>query len=86
MTPRVGLGCVLVQNCKVISYALSQSMVHERNYPTHDIEIATGVFALIIWRHYLYGIHDDVFNDHESLQYVFTQKDLNLHKKCGSNY
>ncbi|WMV46245.1 hypothetical protein MTR67_039630 [Solanum verrucosum] len=75
---RVGLGCVLMQNGKVIAYASRQLKVHEKNYPTHDLELAAVVFALKIWRHYLYGVHVDVFTDHKSLQYVFTQKDLNL--------
>ena len=64
---------------KVISYAYRQLKVHEKNYPTHDLELAVVVmFALKIWRHYLYGVHVDVFTDHKSLQYVFTQKELNL--------
>ena len=75
---RVGLGCVLMQNGKVIAYASMQLKVHERNYPTHDLELATVVFALKIWRHYLYGVHVYVFTDHKSLQYVFTQNELNL--------
>ena len=75
---RVGLGCVLMQRDKVISYASRKLKVHEKNYPTHDLELAAVVFALKIWRHYLYGVHVDVFTDHKSLQYVFTQKELNL--------
>jgi len=75
---RVGLGCVLMQRGKVIAYASRQLKVHEKNYPTHDLELAAVVFALKIWRHYLYGVHVDVFTDHKSLQYVFTQKELNL--------
>ncbi|KAH0710910.1 hypothetical protein KY284_012337 [Solanum tuberosum] len=75
---RVDLGCVLVQRGKVIAYASRQLKVHEKNYQTHDLELATVVFALKIWRHYLYGIHVDVFTDHKSLQYVFTQKEMNL--------
>ncbi|KAH0713646.1 hypothetical protein KY289_009605 [Solanum tuberosum] len=75
---RVGLGCVLMQRGKVITYASRQIKVHEKNYPTHDLELAAVVFALKIWRHYLYGVHVDVFTDHKSLQYVFTQKELNL--------
>ncbi|KAH0669077.1 hypothetical protein KY289_023570 [Solanum tuberosum] len=78
---RVGLGCVLMQNGKVIAYASRQLKVHEKNYPTHDLELAVVVFALKIWRHYLYGVHVDVFTDHKSLQYVFTQKDLNLRQR-----
>ena len=49
-----------------------------KNYPTHALELVAVVFALKIWRHYLYGVHVDVFTDHKSLQYVFTQKELNL--------
>ncbi|KAH0776482.1 hypothetical protein KY290_007893 [Solanum tuberosum] len=78
---RVGLGCVLMQNGKVISYASRQLKVHENNYPTHDLELAVVVFALKIWHHYLYGVHVDVFTDHKSLQYVFTQKQLNLRQR-----
>ncbi|WMV40955.1 hypothetical protein MTR67_034340 [Solanum verrucosum] len=79
--PRVGLGCVLVQNDKVIAYASRQLKVHEKNYPTHDLELAAVVFALKIWRHYLYGVHVDIFTDHKSLQYVLTQKELNLRQR-----
>ena len=79
----MGLGCVLMQHGKVIAYAFSQLKVHERNKPTHDLELAAMVFALKIWRHYLYGVHVDVFNEHKSLQYVFTQKELNLRQKEG---
>ena len=78
---RVVLGCVLMQNGKVITYASRQLKVHKKNYPTHDLELAAVVYALKIWRHYLYGVHVDIFTDHKSLQYVFTQRDLNLRKK-----
>src|SRR5688572_31137563 len=67
-----------MQHGKVIAYASRQLKTHEKNYPTHDLELAAVVFALKIWRHYLYGVHVDVFTDQKSLQYVFTQKDLNL--------
>ncbi|KAH0650238.1 hypothetical protein KY284_030150 [Solanum tuberosum] len=70
---RVGLGCVLMQNGKL--------KVHEKNYPTHDLELAAIVFALKIWRHYLYGVHVDIFTDHKSLQYVLTQKEFNLRQR-----
>ena len=73
-----GLGAVLMQEKNVIAYALRQLKVHERNYLTHDLELATVVFALKQWRHYLYGVKCEVYTDHRSLQYVFTQKDLNL--------
>ena len=75
---RVGLGCVLIKHGKVIAYASRQFKVHERNYPTYDLEIAAVVFALKIWRHYLYGVHVNVFTNHKSLLYVFTQKELNI--------
>ena len=78
---RIGLGCVLMQSGKVIAYASRQLKVHEKNYPTHDLELAAVVFALKIWRHYLYGVHVDIFTDHKNLQYVFTQKDLNLRQR-----
>ena len=64
---RVVLVCVLMQRDKVISYASKKLKVHEKNYPTHDLELASVVFALKMWRHYLYGVHVDVFTDHKSL-------------------
>ncbi|WMV09841.1 hypothetical protein MTR67_003226 [Solanum verrucosum] len=75
------LGSVLMQDKNVIFYASHQLKVHERNYPMHDLELPTVVFALKIWRHYLYGVKCDVFIDHRSLQHVFTQKDLNLRQR-----
>ena len=63
----VGLGCELMQHGKVIAYASRKLKVHERNYPTHDLELVVVVFALKKWRHYLYGVHIDVFTDHKSL-------------------
>ena len=75
---RVRLGCVLIHDGKVIAYASRKLKVHEKNYPTHDIEFVAFVFALKLWRHYLYGVHVDVFIDHKSIQYVFTQSELNL--------
>ena len=75
---RVGLYCVLMQRDKVISYASRKLKVHDMNYPNHDLELAAVVFSLKIWRHYLHGVHVDVITDHKSLQYVFTQKELNL--------
>ena len=70
-----------MQRGKVIAYATRKLKEHEKNYPTHELKLAAVVFALKIWRHYLYGVHVDVFTDHKSLQYVFTQKELNLHQK-----
>ena len=71
---RQGLGCVLMQNDRVIAYASRQLKKHEENYPTHDLELAAVVFAQKIWRHYLYGVSCRIFTDHKSLQYIFTQK------------
>lgn len=78
---RIGLGCVLMQHGKVIAYASRQLRPHEKNYPTHDLELAAVIFALKIWRHYLYGVHVDIYTDHKSLQYIFNQKDLNLRQR-----
>ncbi|KAH0700890.1 hypothetical protein KY284_015105 [Solanum tuberosum] len=74
----VGLGCVLMQHGKVIAYGSRQLWPHEKNYPTHDLELAIVVFSLKIWRHYLYGVHVYIYTYHKSLQYIFKQKDLNL--------
>ena len=80
-TSRVGLGCLLMQNCKVIAYDSIQVKVHEKNHPTHDLELDAVVFAVKIWCHYLYGVHVDISTYHKSLQYVFTQKELNLRQR-----
>ncbi|WJZ95428.1 hypothetical protein VitviT2T_014200 [Vitis vinifera] len=77
----VGLGCVLMQQDKVVAYASRQLKQHERNYPTHDLELAVVVFALKTWRHYLYGEKFEVYSDHKSLKYIFTQKDLNSRQR-----
>lgn len=78
---KVGLGCVLMQQGKVIAYASRQLRKHEGNYPTHDLEMAAVVFALKIWRSYLYGAKVQVFTDHKSLKYIFTQPELNLRQR-----
>ena len=78
---RVGLGCVLMQHGKVIAYASRQLKRHEQNYPTHDLEMAAVIFALKIWRHYLYGETCEIFTDHKSLKYIFQQKELNLRQR-----
>ena len=78
---RQGLGCVLMQNDKVIAYASRKLKKHEQNYPTHDLELAAVVFALRIWRHYLYGVPCRIFTNHKSLQYLFTQKELNMRQR-----
>nr|GFD02838.1 reverse transcriptase [Tanacetum cinerariifolium] len=76
-----GLGCVLMQHRNVIAYASRQLKPYEVNYPTHDLELAAVVFALKIWRHYLYGESCDIFTDHKSLKYIFTQRDLNKRQR-----
>ena len=73
---KMGLGGVLMQNGKVVAYASMQLKIHEKNYPTHDLELAVVVFVLKIWRHYLYGSRFEVFNDHKSLKYLFDHKEL----------
>ncbi|GJU92742.1 putative reverse transcriptase domain-containing protein [Tanacetum coccineum] len=78
-----GFGCVLMQRGKVIAYASRQLKIHEKNYTTHDLELGAVVFALKIWRHYLYGTKSVIYTDHQSLQYIFDQKDLNMRKGGG---
>ncbi|GMI80596.1 hypothetical protein HRI_001728900 [Hibiscus trionum] len=70
-----------MQEGKVVAYASRQLKVHERNYPTHDIELVAVVFAFKIWRHYLYGEKCIVYTDHKSLKYLMSQKELNLRKR-----
>ncbi|GJY95629.1 putative reverse transcriptase domain-containing protein [Tanacetum coccineum] len=76
-----GLGAVLMQRMKVIAYASRQLKIHEKNYTTHDLELGAVVFALKIWRHYLYGTKCVVFTDHKSLQHILDQKDLNMRQR-----
>ncbi|GJR96570.1 putative reverse transcriptase domain-containing protein [Tanacetum coccineum] len=76
-----GLGAVLMQREKVISYASRQLKIHEKNYTTHDLELGAVVFALKIWRHYLYGTKCMVFTDHKSLQHILDQKELNMRQR-----
>ncbi|XP_024963668.1 uncharacterized protein LOC112503930 [Cynara cardunculus var. scolymus] len=76
-----GLGCVLMQHGKVIAYASRQLKPYEVNYPTHDLELVAIIFALKIWCHYLYRETCDIFTDHESLKYIFTQKELNMRQR-----
>jgi hypothetical protein len=78
---RVGLGCVLMQHGKVITYGSWQLKKHEQNYPTHDLEMAAVIFSLKIWRHYLYGETCEIFTDHKSLKYIFQQRDLNMRQR-----
>jgi hypothetical protein len=69
---RLGLGCVLMQEGHVIAYASCQLRRHELNYPTHDLELATVVHALKIWRHYIMGTKCKIYTVHKSLKYIFT--------------
>ncbi|KAL9258971.1 Retrovirus-related Pol polyprotein from transposon 17.6-like protein, partial [Drosera capensis] len=76
-----GLGYVLMQHDKVITYASRQLKPYEINYPTHDLELAAVVFSLKIWRHYLYGVSCRIYTDHKSLKYILTQKELNIRQR-----
>ncbi|KAJ3673166.1 hypothetical protein LUZ60_006540 [Juncus effusus] len=76
-----GLRCVLMQGKNVIAYASRQLKPYEKNYPTHDLELAAIVFALKIWRHYLYRERCNMYTDHKSLKYIFSQKELNLRQR-----
>ena len=73
-----GLGCFLMQFERVIAYGSQQLKNHERNYPMHDMELVATVFTLKIWRYYLYGEQFELFSDHKSLKYIFTQRNLNM--------
>ena len=91
-----GLGYILMQHNKVIAYASRQLKPHKQKYPTHDLELASIVFALKIWRHYLYGEKCEIYTDHKSLKYIFTQKEVNMRQRrwlelikdydCSINY
>jgi hypothetical protein len=73
-----GLGCVLMQDGHVVAYASRQLRKHEEKYLSHDLELAVMVHALKIWRHYIIGKRCEVYSNHKSLKYIFTQPDLNL--------
>ncbi|GKE78692.1 putative reverse transcriptase domain-containing protein, partial [Tanacetum coccineum] len=77
----LGLGYVLMQRGKVIAYASRQLKIHEKNYTTHDLELGAVVFALKIWRHYLYRKKSVIYIDHKSLQHIFNQKELNMRQR-----
>ncbi|GJV25174.1 putative reverse transcriptase domain-containing protein [Tanacetum coccineum] len=76
-----GLGVVLMQREKVIAYTSRQLKIHEKNYTTHDLELGAVVFALKMWRHYLYSTKCVVFTDHKSLQHILHQKELNMRQR-----
>jgi len=75
------LGCVLMQFGKVIAYASRQLKDHEKNYPTHDLELAAIVYALKIWIHYLFRETIEIYTYHKSLKYIFMQKELNMRQR-----
>jgi hypothetical protein len=75
-----GLGCVLMQEGRVVAYSSRQLKIRERNYSTHDLELVV-VHALKTWRHYLYGQKSDVYTYHKSLKYIFTQTKLNMRQQ-----
>nr|GEU30889.1 putative reverse transcriptase domain-containing protein [Tanacetum cinerariifolium] len=77
-----GLGVVLMQNEKVIAYASRQLKIYEKNYTTHDLELRAVVFALKMWRHYIYETRCTVFTDHKSLQHILDKKELNMRQRC----
>jgi len=70
-----------MQHGKIISYASRQLKARERNYPTHDLKLATVIFALKIWRYYLYEVSCEIFTDHKILKYIFAQKELNMRQR-----
>jgi hypothetical protein len=76
-----GIGCVLMQEGRVIAYASRQLKRHEEHYPTHDLELVAVVHALKIWRHYLLGNTCHIYTDHKSLKYIFTQAELNMRQR-----
>jgi hypothetical protein len=76
-----GLGCILIQENRVIAYASRALRPHEKNYPTHDLELAAVVHALKLWWHYLMGNRCNIYTDHKSLIYIFTQSDLNMRQR-----
>ncbi|WVZ81032.1 LOW QUALITY PROTEIN: hypothetical protein U9M48_028459, partial [Paspalum notatum var. saurae] len=76
-----GLGCVLMQEGRVVAYASRQLRKHEANYPTHDLELAAVVHALKIWRHYLLDNTCNIYTDHKSLKYMFTQPEINMRQR-----
>jgi hypothetical protein len=76
-----GLGCVLMQDNRLIAYASRALRPHEQNYPTHDLELSVMVHALKMWRHYLMETHCNIYTDYKSLKYIFTQADLNMRQR-----
>ena len=83
---KVGLGCVLMQTGRVVAYGYRQRKNHKKNYPTHDMELAAIGFALKILRYYLYGEQFEVYSNHKSLNYIFTQRDLNMRQRMWMKF
>ena len=73
-----GLGAVFIHHRRVIAYAYWQLKDCKKNYPTHDLELVAVVLVLKMWRHYLYGVHCDVYTNHKNLKYIYTQRELNM--------
>ena len=82
----IGLGCVLKQSRRIVPNGSRQLKNHEQKYPTHDMELAAIVFALNIWRPYLYDEQFEVFLDHKSLKYILTQRDLEMRQRGWMEY
>ncbi|WVZ89897.1 hypothetical protein U9M48_036246 [Paspalum notatum var. saurae] len=76
-----GLGCVLMQEGRVIAYVSRQLRKHEVNYPTHDLELAAVVHALKIWIHYQLGNTCHIYTNHKSIKYILTQPELNMRQR-----
>ena len=72
---------MLIQHGKVVAYASRQLKPHEKNYPTRDLELTAVVFALKVWRHYLYGETCKIYTNHKSFKYLFSQKELNMRQR-----
>ena len=85
-TSGTDLGCVLMQDEKVIAYGSRQLRRHEHNYPIHDLDLAAIIYALKLWRHYLYREQFEIFKGHKSLKYIFSQKELNMRQKRWMEY
>ena len=75
-----------MQSKRVVTYGSRQLKIHEQNYHTHDLELTTIVFALKIWHYHLYGEQFEVFSDHKSLEFIFTQQDLNMRQRRWMKY
>ena len=85
-TSKDGLGCVLMPSGMVVDYGSLQLKNHEQSYPTHDMKLVAIVFSLKALCHYLYDEHFEVFSDHKSLKYIFTQRDLNMRQRRWIEY